>query len=49
MAAEWGSNSLGAGQLHGWYFVRPVAQGFLPIISVRPLSPSFTDGLHLLT
>jgi hypothetical protein len=44
MAAEWGSNSLASGQSAGWVFVRPVAAGFLPVLSVRPLSPSFTDG-----
>jgi hypothetical protein len=44
MAIEWGTNSLGPRQSQGWFFVRPVASGFLPILSARPLSPSFTDG-----
>jgi len=44
MAVEWGSNSLGPRQSAGWSFARPVASGFLPVISVRPLSPSFTDN-----
>jgi hypothetical protein len=44
MAAEWGNNSLAPGQSAGWAFVRPVQAGFLPVLSVRPLSPSFTDS-----
>jgi hypothetical protein len=44
MASEWGNNTIGSRQTAGWFFVRPTAPGFLPVISVRPLSPSFTDG-----
>ena len=43
MAGQWGSNTLGSGQWTWWYFVRPVTSGFLPVISVLPLSPSFTN------
>jgi hypothetical protein len=45
MAVEWGNNSLSAHTSHGWFFTRDTAQGFLPVISVRPLSPSFTNTL----
>src|SRR5262249_49495304 len=44
MATEWGNNTIGSRQIAGWFFIRNTAQGFLPVISVRPLSPSFTDG-----
>jgi len=43
MATQWGSHTLGSGESAGWYFVRPVTPGFLPIISVLPLTPSFTN------
>lgn len=43
MAGQWGSNTLGAGQATVFYFVRPVTSGFLPVISVLPLTPSFTN------
>jgi hypothetical protein len=43
MAGQWGSNTLGPGQTASWFFVRPVASGFLPVLSVIPLTPSFTD------
>jgi hypothetical protein len=43
MASQWGANSLSPGSSAGWFFARPVAQGFLPYISVIPTSPSFTD------
>lgn len=48
MAVEWGNNTIGGGQTHGWYFVGPATPGFLPVLSVRPLSPSFTsdNGFH---
>jgi hypothetical protein len=49
MAAQWGNNSLAPGASAGWYFVRPNAAGFLPVLQVTPLSPSFTDGLWSLT
>lgn len=42
MASQWGNNSLGPGQLAAWYFVRPVASGRLTVMSVMPLSPSFS-------
>lgn len=44
MAAQWGNNSLAPGASAGWFFVRTSASGFLPIISVKPLTPSFTDN-----
>jgi|ERR1035438_5546084 hypothetical protein len=44
MAVQWGNNSLAPGQTAGWYFVYPAATGFLPVISVIPLSPSFTSN-----
>jgi hypothetical protein len=43
MAAQWGSHSLAARSTAGWYFTRPAADGFLPVLAVRPLTPSFTD------
>jgi hypothetical protein len=43
MAAQWGNNTLGSKQAAAWFFVRGVASNFLPILSVIPLSPSFTD------
>jgi hypothetical protein len=43
MAVQWGNNTLGPGQTASWYFVRPVASNFLPVLSVMPLSPSLTD------
>ncbi|WP_144144785.1 hypothetical protein [Paraburkholderia sp. BCC1884] len=45
MATEWGNNTIGAGQLQGWAFSLPTEPGLLPVISVRPLTPSFNgDG-----
>jgi hypothetical protein len=44
MAAQWGHNSLAAGTTAGWYLTAQVTNGFLPVISVTPLSPNF-DGL----
>jgi hypothetical protein len=44
MAIEWGLNSLAPGQAAGWSFTRPAQPGFLPVISVRPLSPDFTSS-----
>jgi hypothetical protein len=49
MATQWGSNSLAPGSSAGWYFVRNKATGFLPVLQVMPLSPSFTSGLWNLT
>ncbi len=47
MATQWGNNSLAPGGIAWWYFVRPTTTGFLPVISVIPLSPSFTnDSFH---
>jgi len=43
MAAQWGSNSLSPNSSAGWFFARPVQEGFLPYLSVIPTSPSFTD------
>jgi hypothetical protein len=44
MAAQWGNNSLAPGASAGWFFARPAATGFLPVLSVMPLSPSFTGN-----
>ena len=44
MAAQWGSNSLSPGQSQGWFFARGKANGFLPVLQVMPLSPSFTNA-----
>jgi hypothetical protein len=44
MATQWGNNSLAPGGAAGWYFVRPNVKGRLTVLSVMPLSPSFTDG-----
>jgi hypothetical protein len=48
MATQWGSNSLAPGKTAGWFFVRSGTSGFLPVLSVVPLNPSFTDstGFH---
>jgi hypothetical protein len=43
MAAQWGSNSIAPGQSAGWFFARANTPGFLPVLQVMPLSPSFTD------
>ena len=43
MAVQWGSNSLGPGEAQGWFFIKPNAMGFLPVLSVVPTSPDFTD------
>ena len=43
MATQWGSNSLGPGEAQGWFFIKPNATGFLPVFSVVPTSPDFTD------
>jgi hypothetical protein len=42
MAGQWGNNTLGPGQIASWFFVRGRSAGFLPVLSVIPLSPSFT-------
>jgi hypothetical protein len=44
MAAQWGRNSLAAGASANWYFVRAAHDGFLPVISVVSLTPSFSGG-----
>jgi hypothetical protein len=44
MAAQWGNNSLAPGASAGWFFARTAPAGFLPIISVKPLTPSFTNS-----
>ena len=45
MAAQWGSNSLAPGQSQGWFFARANTPGFLPVLQVMSLSPSFTGSL----
>jgi hypothetical protein len=49
MASQWGTHSLAPNQSAGWYFVRNNEKGFLPVLQVMPLSPSFTDGRWALT
>jgi hypothetical protein len=49
MASQWGTNSLAPNQSAGWYFVRDKQEGFLPVLQVMPLSPSFIDGEAALT
>jgi hypothetical protein len=48
MAAQWGNNSLASGGTASWFFVRANGSA-LPVIQVRPLSPSFTDDNSLQT
>ena len=45
MATQWGSNSLAPGASAGWNFARSNIPGFLPVLQVMPLTPSFTDNL----
>ena len=49
MAAEWGNHSLSPGSSAGWFFSRPNLPGFLPVLQVEPLTPSFTNGGWALT
>jgi hypothetical protein len=49
MAAQWGTNSLAPGKSAGWFFARAKEEGFLPVLQVMPLSPSFTNDLWNLT
>ena len=44
MAAQWGQHSLAAGASAGWFFSRANAGGFLPVLQVLPLTPSFTGN-----
>ena len=44
MASQWGSNSIAPGSTAGWYFVRNKESGFLPVLQVMPLSPSFANN-----
>jgi hypothetical protein len=44
MAAQWGNNSLAPGATAGWFFARSKATGFLPVLQVMPMSPSFTNS-----
>ena len=44
MAAQWGNNSLAPGSSAGWFFARQNTPGFLPVLQVMPLSPSFTNS-----
>lgn len=46
MAAQWGSNSIAPGGNAGWFFARPNTPGFLPVLTVMPLSPSLTNPSH---
>ncbi len=49
MATEWGANSLSPRSSAGWFFARPNLPGFLPVLQVEPLSPSFADARWALT
>jgi hypothetical protein len=49
VASQWGSHSLAPGSSAGWYFVRGKETGFLPVLQVMPMSPSFTNGGWALT
>ena len=49
MAAQWGTNSLAPGKSAAWVFARAKEEGFLPVLQVMPLSPSFTNDLWNLT
>jgi hypothetical protein len=44
MASQWGSSSIAPGSTAGWYFVRNKESGFLPVLQVMPLSPSFANN-----
>jgi hypothetical protein len=48
MANQWGGNLLAPNQSAAWYFVgpspTPVGPGPLPVLQVRPVSPSGTPG-----
>ena len=44
MAAQWGNNSLAPDKAASWAFVRNKTTGFLPVLQVTPLSPSFTSS-----
>jgi len=43
MAAQWGNNTIAPGQRVAWNLTKRRDNNFLPIISVVPLSPSFTS------
>jgi hypothetical protein len=43
MASQWGNNSIAPGQSAGWFFARANTTGFLPVLQVMPLTPSFTN------
>jgi hypothetical protein len=49
MASQWGTNSLAPNQSAGWFFARNHQEGFLPVLQVMPLSPSFTNAKWNLT
>ncbi|MGA7081319.1 MAG: hypothetical protein WBQ43_16240 [Terriglobales bacterium] len=44
MANQVGNFSLQSGQSQLFHFTAPKTTGFLPVISVAPLTPSFTDA-----
>ena len=44
MASQWGAHSVAAGSSAAWLFVRNPEAGFLPVLQVMPLSPSFSGG-----
>jgi hypothetical protein len=49
MAVSWGEHSLSPATSAGWFFSRPNLPGFLPVLQVEPLTPSFTNGSCMLT
>lgn len=49
MASEWGNHTLSPGASAGWFFARPNLPGFLPMLQVMPLNPSFAPGEWNLT
>jgi hypothetical protein len=49
MASQWGNNSLAPGKSAGWFFARPNVTGFVPVLQVMPLVPSFTSNLWNIT
>jgi hypothetical protein len=46
MASQWGNNTLGPQATANWFFARANAgTGFLPILSVMPLTPAFNSAV----
>ena len=45
MASQWGNISLAPVASAGWFFAMPYQPGFLPVLQVMPMTPSYTDNL----